>query len=67
MQMNLKTARVAAGLTQEEAAEKLGTTAASLCRWEKGNRTPKVTMFFRMCELYGIEPASLVFLPEKSR
>ena len=66
MQVTLKQARHMAGLTQAEVAEKIGTTAASLCRWEKGNCSPKVTTFFQMCELYGVSPTD-IFMPEKSR
>lgn len=62
MTMDLKTARVAAKMTQAEAAAKLGTTTASLCRWERGERTPKVTTFFRLCELYGVSPSD-IFMP----
>lgn len=62
MKMDLKTARVAARMTQEQAAEKLGTTAATLCRWERGTATPKVTTFFRLCELYGVSPSD-IFVP----
>lgn len=62
MKMDLKTARVAAKMTQREAAEKLGTTEASICHWERGSRTPKTTTFFRLCELYGVSPND-IFLP----
>lgn len=65
MRMDLKTARVAAKLTQKEAAAALGVTEASLCRWERGDRSPKVTTFFRLCELYGVEPGD-IFLSMKS-
>lgn len=63
MKMDLKTARVAAKMTQTEAAEKLGVSTASVCHWERGRRTPKTSVFFRLCELYGVTPND-IFLPE---
>ena len=62
MKMDLKTARVAAGMTQGEVAEKLGVSLASVCHWERGRRAPKVTTFFRLCELYRVSPND-IFLP----
>ena len=60
MKMNLKTARVAAGMTQAEAAERLGVTGPTVCLWETGKRIPKVTTFFRLCELYGVRPTDII-------
>ena len=65
MKMTLKTARVAAGFTQAQVAEKLDVTSASLCHWEKGNRMPRVTTFFRLCELYKVKPTDII-LPKMS-
>lgn len=63
MKMDLKTARVAAKLTQTEVAEKLGVSTASVCHWERGQRMPKTSTFFRLCELYGVTPND-IFLSE---
>jgi len=64
MQIGIKAARVAAGMTQEEAAKKLGVTTASLSHWERGRREPKTTTFLRMCELYGVNPSDIL-MPKK--
>lgn len=66
MRVDIRAARVNAGLTQKDAANALGVTQGCLSHWERGSGEPKVTMFFRMCELYGAQPND-VFLPEKSR
>lgn len=64
MTISLKAARVAAGMTQKDVAQAIGTTTASLCRWERGERMPKVSMFFKLCELYGRNPSD-ISMPEK--
>ena len=62
--MTLREARKKRGLLQQEAADLLGCTAASLCRWEQGEREPRVTTFFRMCELYKCRPQDIIFTRE---
>ena len=64
MTISLKAARVAAGMTQKDVAREIGTTTASLCRWERGERVPKVSTFFRLCELYGRNPSE-ISVPKK--
>ena len=59
MQIDIKAARVSAGLTQRDAAKMLGVTQASLCRWERGEREPRLSVFLRLCELYGFNPSDL--------
>lgn len=63
MKMDLRTARVAAKMTQKEVADKLGASVASVCHWERGQRIPKMTTFLRLCELYGVNPSDF-FVPE---
>jgi len=62
MRMDLRTARVAAKMTQKDVAEKLGVAQASICHWERGTRMPKVATFFRLCALYGVGPSD-IFMP----
>lgn len=62
MKMDLKTARVAARMTQAEVAEKIGSSVASVCHWERGQRIPKTTTFLRLCALYGVNPSD-IFMP----
>lgn len=49
---NLKQLRLKRGLTQEQAAEVLGTSPQSVSRWECGNTMPDVLMLPAIAELY---------------
>lgn len=64
--MSLKAARVNAGLSQIEAAKALGVSNKTLWKWEKGISLPDVIIAFELCELYGVELDSIIFLPEKT-
>lgn len=46
---NLQKARKAAGVTQQELAERLGVLQKDISRWEHGGRTPSVETFARIC------------------
>ena len=52
-QITLAAARVNAGLSQVEAAEKLGVSFRSLIRYEKGRTRPTDAMLEKMAEVYG--------------
>lgn len=47
------TKRKELGLTQEELAEKVGTSKQMVCRYEKGQRSPKVAMANAFAEALG--------------
>ena len=57
--MTLKAARVNAGLTQKEAAEKLGISYQTLSRYENHPGQASVKLVLDMCELYHIKVDSL--------
>lgn len=65
LQISLAAARVNAGFTQEEIAEKLGVTRATIVNWEKGRVVPKIPEVTMLSELYNI-PTDNIFLPIKS-
>jgi transcriptional regulator with XRE-family HTH domain len=46
--------------TLEEMAEKLGTTKQALSKYERGERTPKITVAARFAEILGIPLRELV-------
>ena len=50
---NLKKARLDAGLTQLEVAEKLGVAQAQYARWENGGRNPKDETVEKLAEIFG--------------
>lgn len=60
--MTLKAARVNAGLTQKEAANKLGVSVYSLINYEKGTSSPSVNVLKKIEELYGIPYHRIIFL-----
>ena len=64
MQITLKAARVNAGLTQGEAAKKLGTNVQSLVDYEAGRTMPNVDMVKKMIALYSVPFDCLNFYPE---
>lgn len=65
LQISLAAARVNAGLTQEEMAEKMHITKQTVINWEKGRVIPKTAQFEMFCRICGI-PSDNIFLPNKS-
>jgi len=50
----LKKCRCDAGLTQKEAATKLGRPQQTLASWETGKSQPDANTLFQLCDLYGV-------------
>lgn len=50
---NLRSARVRAGLTQEEAAERLGVYRQTVVRYEANPASINLKKFLQLAELYG--------------
>ena len=59
--ITLKAARVNAGLTQAEAAEKLGKIKQTIGSWESGKTKPRSTELAALCDLYAV-PIDLILL-----
>lgn len=59
--ITLKAARVNAGLTQEEAAKRLGIATSTLRNWESGITFPTQPKIEKLCEVYGISFDVLFF------
>lgn len=49
----LREARIDAGLTQKEAAQKIGRKQQTLASWETGQSQPDANTLFVLCSLYG--------------
>ena len=47
----IKELRDKLGLTQEQFAQRIGVTFATINNWEKGNRTPHPFLFQRLLEM----------------
>ena len=56
---NIKKARLDAGLTQLEVAEKLGVSQAQYARWENGGRNPKDETVEKLAEIFGVATDTL--------
>lgn len=52
--ITLEAARVNAGFTQKQVAQRLGITKETISRWEKGKTSPKADMFLCLINLYGV-------------
>lgn len=59
--LTLKAARVNAGLTQDEAAKKIGVSLTTLVNYEKATSFPDVRTLKRIEDAYGIEYRDLQF------
>ena len=64
LKISLAAARVNAGLTQAEVADKMGVTANTVVNWEKGNATPSVIVARQLANLYGLELNNIFFPKE---
>ena len=57
---NLRAARVAAKLTQEDLAEKLGTTKSAISRYEQGKREPALAQIAKIAAALNVRIDSLL-------
>jgi transcriptional regulator with XRE-family HTH domain len=62
----LRQARLAAGLTQQELADRLGVPQPVIARWESGDREPRVRAAVRLAEELGTT-ANAIWPPESER
>lgn len=60
--MTMKAHRVNAGLTQKEAAEAIGVTIGTICRWERGQTSPPFEKVVKLAILYKCNVADF-FVP----
>ena len=65
LQITLKAARVNAGLTQVEAAKKLGKSPNTIILWENGTIAHDRANLYLLAEIYGISIDN-IFLPNDS-
>ena len=63
--ISMKAARVAAGLTQEQLADKMGVSRQSIHKWENGLSTIRTAYFFAFCRVTGFSEDDIL-LPEES-
>jgi transcriptional regulator with XRE-family HTH domain len=56
----LKAARDAAGLSQQQAAEKAGTYQVTIARFETDKRVPTLGILYKLAEAYGVNICDLL-------
>ena len=61
----LREARLAAQLTQEQAAEDLGISRQTMSNWENGKTYPDIVSVIKMSDLYAISLDCLLKDPKK--
>ena len=66
VKISIRAARVNVGLSQKEAADRLGVSSKTLGSWEKGVTFPPADKIPAICELYGVPYDQLNFLPNDS-
>ena len=62
LKITLAAARVNAGLTQDEAAKRLGITRNTIIKWENGQTKPGTVQVIALANVYSI-PVENIFLP----
>ena len=62
MRMTLKTARELCGMTQNEAAKRIGVTEDTLRNYERGKTYPDIPALRKIEEVYGVNYNQLIFL-----
>ena len=67
MKIRLAAARVNAGFTQRQVAEKLNVTQNTIVAWENGSNEPKISQARALSNLYDMPLDNIIFLPEKSK
>lgn len=63
MKTNLKTIRIEKGLTQGEAARRIGITQQRLSHYEVGIRQPGLEIIRKAAEIYGVTVDELIGEP----
>lgn len=66
MEITLKAARVNAGLTQRQAATKIGVTKDTIGNWERGKSFPDAMNIKEIETVYGVGYSDIIFLPKKN-
>lgn len=59
-------ARVAAGLTQAQLAERVGRSQKLIASWESGARHPKLSSLVLLASALGVDPFSLADIKNES-
>ena len=66
VKISIRAARVNAGYSQKETADRLGVSSKTLGNWENGITFPPADKISLICALYGVSYDNLNFLPSDS-
>lgn len=61
----IREARLRAGITQQDLADRLGTSQSVVARWEAGHRSPTVDTMVRAVRACGLDVAMSVVAPDE--
>lgn len=64
MKISIRAARVNAGLSQGDAAEKLGVHKSTISNWEREKTYPNAMEIKKICEVYGVPYDMIIFLKD---
>lgn len=64
VKLSMQMARQAVGLTQKEAAKKIGVSVFTLANYEKGISYPDIPILKMIEKVYGVTYNQLIFLPK---
>lgn len=64
VKLTLKAARVNAGLTQEEAGQRIDVSKDVISNWERGISYPNVIELRKIEKAYNVTYNNLIFLPQ---
>ena len=63
----MKRARLEAGLTQTQVAERLGRPQSFVSKCESGERRIDVAEFLAFCQVYGVDPCEIISAVEPKK
>ena len=61
---NLREARIAAGMSQKDVADRIGVAKSTYSLYESGSREPDVQKIKKLAEVLGVSGSMLLGLPE---
>ena len=60
MKVTIAGARVSAGYTQQELADKMGVSRSTVIAWEKGKASMRIKHFYDFCKITGFNETDII-------
>lgn len=64
MMINMRTIRLAKGLTQEQVSKVVGVNCNTICQWERGSREPDFSSLIKLADFFKV---SVDFLLDRDK